>query len=322
MPPAPRRILRTGLAGWLLASTLALTAKPPPPKAESSEGTFVFSFLPKSFSKNPLVDQTVITEMTEEGKKLPPPTRGNPAYYLAQAGGYRTAGHDPTAEPAPSAAELEATMKRALAVNSYLPAAPGHPPVLLVIYHWGQHNNLDPGSSEIDGTGFGDSGHALLLSRAQLVGGSKFAAELKTALEREDSQNDALSRMDRSLTEKLPDYGPLRQFTERDGKTRQLYAESLAPCYYVIVSAYDYAAASRGLHKLLWRSKLTVEAPGVTMTDTLPSLIANGARYLGRDMPEAATMTKPIEREGHTKLGPMQVEEYLEKPATPAERKP
>ena len=322
MSAARLRLVRPALAVLLGMAALA-SAAPPPGKTESSEGTFVFSFLPKSFSKNPLVDQTVITEMTEEGKKLPPVSPDHPVYYAAQSGGYRTiAGQDAAAAQPPTTAEVELAMQRALAVNGYRPVAAGQPAGLLIVYTWGEHNNLDAGSTEIADTAFLDAGHSNLLSRAALVGGARFAAELKHALEQQASQDEAYAAMRPEFTQSLGDYGPMRAFTERDAKTRQLYEECLAPCYYVVVSAYDYAAAAQGRRKLLWRSKLTVEATGVSMTDTLPMLIANGARYLGRDMPEAATMTKPINREGHTTLGPLKVEEYLEKPAAPAERKP
>ena len=60
---------------------------------------------------------------------------------------------------------------------------------------------------------------------------------------------------------------------------------------------------------------MTVDATGVSMTDTLPALIVHAGKYLGRDMPEAATFTQPISRTGQVKLGPMQVKEYLDKPA-------
>ena len=311
MPRSPNLLACVGLAGLLLAAGVRAA---PPAKTESSDGQSVFSFLPRSLQKNPLVDQTVITEMSEEGKKLPLPSPAHPVYYAAKSAGFKMlAGRDALGEQPPTAAEIEAVMARALAVNGYRPVAAGQPAALLIIYHWGMHSLLDQGSEEVEGSATPDLGHANLLSRAALVGGAKFAAELKRALAQQDSDDEAMTYVNVGVGH----YGPLRAFTERDAKTRQLYEESQAPCYYVVVSAYDYAAAAHGEHKLLWRSKLTVEANGVAMADTLPMLIANGAQYLGHDMPEPATMTKPLTREGHTRLGPMKVEEYLEKNPVP-----
>jgi hypothetical protein len=113
-------------------------------------------------------------------------------------------------------------------------------------------------------------------------------------------------------------FGPLERFLQRDGKTRQLYEEARADCYYAIASAYDYAAASHGQHRLLWRTKMTLSSQGVAMRDTLPGLVLNAGKYLGVDMPEAATMTKHAQRDEHVTLGPMEVEEYLDKPAAAA----
>ena len=49
-----------------------------PAKKESSD--WVFSILPKSLQKNPRLELTVITEMTDAGKSWPPVSAGKPAY--------------------------------------------------------------------------------------------------------------------------------------------------------------------------------------------------------------------------------------------------
>jgi hypothetical protein len=299
----------------LWAASLAPAAdKPPLQNTETSEGQWTFSALPKSFQNNPMVDETVITEMTEEGKKLAPPTRAAPVYYLAQPAGYHVEGHGTAANQPPPQAELETSMKQALAINGYLPAAPGQPPALLIVFVWGVHNNLDAGSAEVEGSAFQDLKHKNLLSRAALVGGNKFAGELKAALEKHERLAEVhnIGMLD-----------PLKLFIERDWKTRQLYEQARADCYYVVASAYDYPASTRGERKLLWRSKMTVDAQGISMTETLPTLILNAGKYLGRDMPEPATIARRVTREGQTKLGPLEVKEYLEKsPAPAAENKP
>jgi hypothetical protein len=307
------RLLRAGLVCWVLLPA-ARAEEMKEQDIESSEGRWVFSLLPKSLQKNPVVDQTVITEMTEEGKKLALPSRENPAYYVAEAGGFHAEGQGPVDAKLPPAAELENCLQRALATNHYLPASPGHPPSLMILYHWGVHTNLDRGSAEIAGSAMPDTGHRNLLGRAALVGGNKFAAELKTALEKQDLQDETTFAPAGSM---LSSMGPLRLFTDRDRRTRQLYEESLADCHFVVASAYDYHAAAQGQRKLLWRSKMTADSLGVAMVDTLPGLILNAGKYLGRDMPVAATLSKPVNRETSTKLGPLEVKEYLET-STPA----
>src|SRR5690349_15487252 len=73
------------------APTPASTASPAPAAKSESSG-WVFSILPKSLQKNPTIDLTVITEMTELGKKLPPVTPAKPAYYLTKSGGFQQRG--------------------------------------------------------------------------------------------------------------------------------------------------------------------------------------------------------------------------------------
>jgi hypothetical protein len=320
MPRLPAQLVRTSIV-WLVMQPAATAAEKAPLTIESSEGQFVLSLLPKSFQKNPATDRTVITEMTEEGKRLEPPSRENPAYYVAQSGGFHAEGHGSTDLKMPPAAEMEGCLRQALSVNHYLPAGPGHPPSLLILYHWGLHSTLDQGSTEADGSAFPDVRHRNLLSRAALVGGNKFAAELRTALERQDREDEVKSTLPTEFGSMLTNYGPLRRFTDRDPKTMQLYEESLADCYYVIASVYDYPAATQGQRKLLWRSKMTVDAQGVAMADTLSGLILNAGRYFGRDMPEAATMIKRVTRETQTRLGPLEVKEYIDNPAGHAAEK-
>ena len=308
------RALLPGFALLLLlpdavsADGVAPAANPPPaPKTKSSEGQWVFNLVPKSFQDNPRVDQTVITEMTSEGRKIPPPSPEVPAYYIAQPGGYHTEGHGTAAEEPPPEAVLANCLKQALATNSYLPAESGHPATLLIFYTWGVHNTLTTGSDEIGAT-FPDVGYKNLLSRASLVGGSKFAAELKDALQKHDRQAEVAT-----IAKNLD---PLYLFIERDAKTRRLYEQSKGNCFFVVASAYDYQAIARGEgRKLLWRSKMTVDATGVSMTATLPTLVLNAGKYLGRDMPEPATFTKRINRDGQVILAPMEIKEYLENPA-------
>jgi hypothetical protein len=54
-----------------------------------------------------------------------------------------------------------------------------------------------------------------------------------------------------------------------------------------VISAFDYSTVGKGKSQLLWRTKLTVAAPGISMADAIPSLIADGAAYWGRGMTEA-----------------------------------
>jgi hypothetical protein len=69
-------------------------------------------------------------------------------------------------------------------------------------------------------------------------------------------------------------------------KTEYLMDQITNDCYYVVISAFDHTSVVRGKQQLLWRTKLTTLARGVSMATAVPALIANGAGYLGREMNE------------------------------------
>lgn len=313
MPRPSLGLLVAGLISLQLLPAM-LPAAPPLQATESSEGQWVFSLIPRAFQKNPLVDQTVVTELTTEGKKLPRPSRSHPVYYAVEVAGYHAEGQGPEDTHPPTPEELAASLQQALAVNGYLPASREHPPAMLIVYYWGIHTNLDTGSDEIEGSATPDIRHKNLLSRAALVGGSKFADELRRALEKQDREDEVRVNLPPEFGSMLANFGPLRLFTERDAKTRQLYEEARGDCHYAIASAYDYAEAAQGRRRLLWRTKMTADSQGVAMRDTLPGLILNAGKYFGVDMPESATMTKRLKRDEHVTLGPLEVEEYIDLP--------
>ena len=328
------RLLATALSGWLLSAPI-IAGDPPRQNSETRQTKLHLNLLPRSLQKNPLVDLTVITELTPEGKKLPAPSPARPVFYVAQSVGRHAEGQGPKDRHLPKEEELAVSLQRALAVNGYLPATPAHPPTLLIVYHWGAHTNLESGSQEEGDIGIPDLDHKNLLSRAALVGGTQFAEELRQALEKQDLEDqthalsvppsgipsDDVSEMLKAMAVIIGRTGPLAKFIERDTKTAQLFDAARADCYYAVASAYDYASASRGQRRLLWRSKMTVDSQAVAMSDTLPGLILNAGKYLGVDMPEAATLSKRALGEGSVKLGPLQFENPPEPPATPPTNK-
>lgn len=263
----------------------------------------MFSILPKAFQKNPLVNMTVITEMTAEGKNLTPPTPENPTYYLAQAGGYRVEGH-PANETPPPPAEIERSVQKALASAHYLPAPENRVPQLLLVFHWGAHNHLD--------SGFPDLGHKNVISRAALAGGKKFAEDFARALEDEDTYREAGSYQ--AFGDSL---SPLRLFKEKNARYTELVEQAMADCYYVAVSAYDYARLTRGEKVLLWRTKMTVDARGISMSETMPTLIATGGIYFGHEMEQAVTPVRRVLRQGRVQVGTPQV--VKDSPVAPAQ---
>lgn len=271
------------------------------PATDKKTSKWVFSLLPRSFQTNPRVDLSVITEMTEEGKKISPPSEEKPAYYFAQSAGFHGEGQGVQDYPPLELGKLEAQLSASLKNNHYLPATEGHPPTLVLFYIWGVHNRLDPEMQDI--------GNTNLLSRAQLVGGTKFAHEFYQAL----AEWDAAGSPRGDITD------PVHRFIERDDLTRQLVEQIFNDCYYVVVSAYEGAALAHHQRVLLWRTKIATASQGIGLKETMPALIAGGTDYYGKDMPTATVLDEQLHRGGHVDIGEAQVKEYIE--PSPAEKK-
>ena len=308
-------LFRASLAGIsVLSVALAENGPPSVPPAKASapaKSQWVFSLLPKSLQRNPILDLTVITEVTEEGKKLPPVSPDHPAYYIAQAAGYVQVGDSYGGEKTLPPDEFDRILKKSLATNGYLPAKPpAQPPTLAVIYYWGSHNLLNP----TDDSFSADLVARNILDRAALVGGAKFARELATLFEQADAlalanqpahtddSGNAIGGGPVLGPAQLAFFNPVYLFKLRNSKNEFLVDQASDDCYYVIASAYDYAAFAHQQKKLLWRTRMTVNSRGVSQVQTLPTLIASAAPYFGRDMAESEIMSKRA-REGEITIG-------------------
>jgi len=139
-------------------------------------------------------------------------------------------------------------------------------------------------------------------ARAQLVGGKQFAASLAQAL-----NDQALSGNRGGFS------SPFERFRNRDDMTRTLVEQVFDDCYYVVVSSYDEKAYARPPHekKLLWRTKMSTAAQGVSLAQTIPGLLENGSWYFGRDMSGPEIVTKRVMREGKVEIGEATVREYI-----------
>ena len=116
-----------------LVPSLLFGADAAPKKESSSE--WVFSLLPKSMQKNPRLELTVITEMTEAGKKLPPVSAAAPAYFELFTTGPKHLGHSQGNEKTLPADEVERLLTRSLTTHGYrLAQPPKHPASLMILY--------------------------------------------------------------------------------------------------------------------------------------------------------------------------------------------
>lgn len=311
VPSAAAALLLSGLVLALLTSAHASDRPAPEPDSK-----WVFDLLPKSLQKNPRLDVTILSELTDAGRKLPPVDTSQPAYYLLQSGGYHARNGDTVGEAKVANAEVDAFVRKSLAQAGYLPADPaqGRKPTLVLTYIWGVHG--EPLASETMSPGELDRN---LRERATLVGGEKFAKKLLDLVRRNSELIDAQTsglRLDVGTDQPAPPpvgaelfafMNPIQRFRAESPKNATLLEQVRGDMYYVVVSAYDHDAIAGGKRVLLWRTRMTAGADGVSQTQAVPTLVRAASAYFGRDMPEPSTISPRANGEGRTSFGPLEV---------------
>jgi hypothetical protein len=285
-------------AVWACSSTSHV----PPPvsptenvaRASSDPPPYQFSLLPKSFQVNPLLDMTVFTEMTADGRKLPRPTADKPVYYVAQPEGFQEEGMSIAGDVPPPPAHMDYFVRRALASSHYRSVpSPEVRPTLLIKYRWGTNNSVQGAESEDFQKFFeGDT-----IDRARMVGGRKLVQEIR----------------------RRSDHGS--SFLDDDDTFRYLQDQATNSCYFVVLLAFDYEAMMQGERRLYWRTNMTVGTEGVSLRETLPPLIASAAPFFGRETAEPAITTRALRGRGKVEVGPLTKiddPEALDAPAAPA----
>jgi hypothetical protein len=211
---------------------------------------------------------TVVVDQTDAGRKVKPPTKESPAYYFAISAGFHERGAVVAGEKSPPTDDVEVLLRRALANQGYLPATnEGPAPTLLLVYGWGTMNPeiIETGTLEDeDGNSMALESVANKREMISLVGGYKV---------------DTFFSMDRDRVEEAI----------REDR------------YFMIVSAYDFAAAVKREKKLLWRAKISAPSQGTDLAETLPTLARVGSRYFGRDTNRPAY--EYVRRTAEVKLG-------------------
>ena len=244
-----------------------------------------FSLLPVGLQRNPQVDYAIVTEMTDEGRKLPEPSFDNPVYYISHSIGQHDVGDAYGGTRPIQYSFLQNQLNSSLASNGYRPADDAHPPTQVLFITWGMFNH-----------GYGGD----ILSRAKLIGGQKFADEFAQAV-----------REQRDSSGSLRGNGPLRDFEQRDDLTETLVYAIFEECYYLLVTALDKDALQQNEKKILWTTKISTIARGVSFQATLPIMINNASYYFGRDTNGPELLRKRAYKRADVSIGEAKVVEYI-----------
>ena len=218
----------------------------------------------------PRVEVNVNTTLTEEGRKLAPPTPAKPLYYFPLVAGWREEGALVHGEKPPPTLLVIHELARVLAAQGYVVVGPKTPsPTVLLVFHWGYMNpqiddlNGDPANPQ-----------KVFFNQREMVGlvGGSTLSNLDLNSERE----------------------AVMQGAEDDR-------------YFVIVVAYDFADAQKKKKTRLWVARMSTPSTGLTMADVVPALIKSGGPFFGRETLRPAWVDTPIVRAGKVEIGPATV---------------
>jgi hypothetical protein len=117
--------------------------------------------------------------------------------------------------------------------------------------------------------------------------------------------------------------GYLNEINYRDNISREagaglffdeLISDIETPRYYVIVAAYDFRAATqRQQNKLLWVTRVSIQAQGNRFNERLRDMLANASRYFGQD---SGRLVRQYQQ-GSVRFGELKFLEFEPKPTPP-----
>lgn len=283
----------------------------------SPEAPWVFSLLPKSLQAHPRVEITVIAELTTAGRKLAPVDEAHPAYFVLQSGGFRQAGDAPAGGDHVAEEVIETFLRRSLAARGYLPEsrATGRRASLVLVYTWGIHAR--PARETLTAEELARN----LYTRAVLVGGERFARELLDRMAKAGAQAEGALSTEHLMVageavapvldaEALSFMSPIERFRSESARNEFLLEQVGNDIYFVIVTAYDYAALARGERLVLWRTRMTASTEGVASADAMPTLLKTASSYLGRETKDVAVLAPRTGSAGKVEFGPLEVKEW------------
>ncbi|HEX3730060.1 MAG TPA: hypothetical protein VHV47_09660, partial [Opitutaceae bacterium] len=305
----PALILAAGCA-------LAAAGRADPATASPQSLFYRFSLAPRSMQADPLLDITVMTDVTEAGKKLPKVTKDYPAYYLVHSEGFKEMGEGIPSGTTLAQEDMDRLLRRSLADGGYREAGPAaEPPSLLVLYSWGLYSKREHrgmGSTPLDTNEMFD--------RAELVGGDAFAAQILKMMQWKADLGPVSGR--HAATSNLSNPLDLYQL---EGRTHGVIVDMAdSDLYYVVASAYDYAAYRQHQRRLLWRTRIAILANGVSQPQVLPTMVLGASPYFGKQTHgEPTILTRHAI--GRVEVGPVRVVSFgteAEAPVSPADPAP
>jgi len=228
------------------------------------------------------------TDLSSGGALLRVPTPSHPVYYVAVDVGYHDFGAPIPGDKLPAPKTMVPTIVRALAQSGYLPADPQHPPTQFIAFGWGTlypaifsgYLNMPPAQ----------------LNRDQMV---RFLGGAKLGL--------APPELPAGWQET-----PLPGLTRLDPDANAIWTIAQDQLYVVVLVGFEYPVKVRKHPQILWRSNICCPARGFEMAETMPTMLAIAAPYIGHDTPRPVWIKASDKFKPNVQIGNLKLEEYLD----------
>jgi len=233
-------------------------------------------------------DVLVVADVLADDSSSVTPTPAKPIYYVILGGMERDLGASIAGLPSVDLAMIRTQLVSALAGRSFIETKLGGPvPRLALVVSWG-YANLD--TIDVDETNTDDSGESTTSTttytmnareKARLIGWDKAERHLMSSSEA-DELNSAY----------------------RDDRL------------YIVIAALDAAALQKKQKKLLWRTRISIDALREDLPSNLGMMIADAAPYFARDIDRPVTINDDVRR-ANVKLGELK---FLDETPTPGKK--
>jgi hypothetical protein len=229
----------------------------------------------------------VIVDMTAEGRRIAPPSVDHPSTYVPVTIGYKEIGDSLVyyqGRP-PPAEEVRRLLVKALADRGYREATAALPqPSLILVFRWG---------SIAPQVVFGRwVNHREMLT--YLLGDNWPEMISDPSPKTQELVSDLYEATNAGANPSAGSYDhpvPIAEGAKRGAR------------YYLMVSALDYAAHLRNRDVLLWRAHVSINYWGHSLDETLPSLIAAGVPFFGRETRKPEMVEAPVVPMGRVIVG-------------------
>lgn len=230
-----------------------------------------------------------VTDVSPDGKALPPPRPAEPQYYIAASRGFRDLGAAVGGIKEPVPMEVVRLISSELAKQGYLPSTTHSAPAsLLLVFTWGTLNGDRFTGSNLDAP-------PRVLNKGQIVrflGGSKEGID--------DHAFDPLT---------LPTPG----LTNYNYEAKRILDVAVEDFYVIVVSAYDLdRLRRRDTHPPLWTTRIAAPSLGFSLPDIMPAMLAIGGPRFGRETARPVWSQATEEFKPNVRLGELKLLGYLQ----------